>query len=150
MRVFISYAHADVRSLKRLHIHLKLLERQCKIDVWDDRKIRAGSHWRNEIQDALSNAHVAVLLISADFLASDFIVNEELPRLLNAETKRGLTVLPVIVGVSQFCEIPSLVQYQAINLPEKPLIGLKKSEQETILKNVADRIQEIVTSAGGR
>jgi len=78
-RVFISYSHHDVKWLERLRVHLKPLIRKQVVDLWDDTRISPGMDWRREIDTALSAASVAVLLISADFLASDFIVDNELP-----------------------------------------------------------------------
>ena len=59
------------------------LEREGRIERWDDTRIRPGSEWRSEIKQALERARAAVLLISADFLASDFIQDNELPPLLS-------------------------------------------------------------------
>ena len=106
--VFISYSHADKQWLDRLKVHLKPLEQKGAIDLWSDEKIHTGSNWKKEIKKALEEATVAVLLISADFLASDFIVNDELPPLLAAAKKEDTVILPVIVGHSSFMENESL------------------------------------------
>src|SRR5438067_632555 len=76
--VFISYSHEDKEWLDRVQVHLKPLERDHAISVWSDKQIQAGSRWRQEIERALQKTRIAVLLISADFLASDFIANDEL------------------------------------------------------------------------
>jgi predicted nucleotide-binding protein len=71
--VFISYSHTDIEWLKRLQIHLKPLEREGAIELWSDEKIQPGSKWREEIRDAIKKARVAVLLVSVDFIASEYI-----------------------------------------------------------------------------
>lgn len=71
--VFISYGHIDTEWLKRLQVHPKPLERKWSIELWSDKKIQPGSHWRDEIKDAITKARVAVLLVSADFIASEYI-----------------------------------------------------------------------------
>jgi len=76
-RVFISYSRADRKWLERLQVHLRPLIRTSIADVWDDGRIQAGDAWRVEIRKAIEAATVAVLLVSADFLASDFVESEE-------------------------------------------------------------------------
>lgn len=134
--VFISYSHADAEWLARLKVHLKPLEREGVIDLWSDDKIQPGSNWEEEIRKALKEAKVAVLLVSADFLASDFIHTNELPPLLAAAEKEDAVILPVIVSRSSFEENKNLSKYQAVNPPNKPLLGMSRAEQEDVFYNL--------------
>lgn len=148
--VFISYSHADKQWLERLKVHLKPLERQGVIDLWSDEKIHAGSNWKEEIKKALKEAVVAVLLISADFLASDFIDKDELPPLLAAAKKEDTVILPVIIGHSSFTENESLSLYQAVNSPDKPLEGMTKVEQDAVFYNLYKLILNVLKKREGK
>lgn len=139
--VFISYSHRDAEWLQRLRVHLKPLEREHRIEIWDDTRIKPGSRWKEEIKQALAATKVAVLLVSADFLASDFITTDELPPLLKAAENEGAIILPVILSPSMFLRIMNLAQFQTANDPSKPLIGMTKSEQEAILVKVTEDIE---------
>jgi hypothetical protein len=88
-QVFISYNHLDEDCMKRLKMCLKPIERELLIDPWDDTRIQGGQIWKEEIEKALMAAKAAVLLISAPFWASDFIVKYELPTLLANAKARG-------------------------------------------------------------
>lgn len=129
-KVFVSYSHSDIEWLGRLQVHLKDLERRGLVELWDDTKIQAGAHWREEINNALNSARVAVLLISADFIDSDFIYYNELPPLLAAAETDGTVIIPLIISPSSFEDNENLSRFQSINPPSKPLIGLHKVEQE--------------------
>ena len=142
-QIFVSYSNADGDWLKRLQVHLKPLERAGSIEWWDDTRILSGMVWRDEIEKALTAAQIGVLLVSADFVASDFIANHELPNLLAAAQNRGLTILSLIVGPSRFKRMPELSRFQAVNDPDQPLIGLSKAEQETELLKLANRIEDL-------
>ena len=143
-KVFISYCHRDADWLERLRVHLKPLMRESTIEVWDDTQIQPGAVWQDEIRTALANAKVAVLLISADFLASDFIASEELPPLLAAAKEEGAIVLPLIVSPSRFTRTVSLSKYQAVNDPRKPLVSMTRGEQEEVLDRVAEHIESAI------
>jgi hypothetical protein len=139
--VFVSYSHADRRWVDRLLVHLHPLVREGCIRVFSDRSIATGADWRNEIQAALDAANIAILIISADFLASDFIMNQELPQLLAGAASRGTTIMPIIVAPSLYKSIPSLSQFQAANPPSRPLSAMPSSGWNQVLANLAREIQ---------
>jgi hypothetical protein len=144
--VFISYSHKDARWLERLQTYLKPLEREALINRWDDTKIKPGQQWKDEIAAALQSAKIAVLLVSADFLASDFIAKSELPSLLTAAESDGLIVLPVIVGPCRFGNTDALGRFQAVNSPSKTLNEMAKAEQDRVFLKLVERIEEILIS----
>jgi hypothetical protein len=83
------------------------------------------------------------LLISADFMASEFIINQELPPLLATAEKDGATILPVIISPCSF-ERTALAQFQSVNSPSKPLLGMSKVKQEGVWQQVVVRIDQLL------
>ena len=141
LKIFVCYSHADAEWLGRLKIHLRPLVRRGEIDYWDDTRITGGQKWRDEIRMALEEANVAILLISSDFYASDFIEKEELPPLLEAEKKRGLLILGVQIGASRFSRDEVLAEYQTVNQPNAPIQSLSKHEQEKVFDDLVRQIE---------
>ena len=146
-KVFISYSHKDTRWLDRLRVHLKPIEREGIIDLWDDTKIAAGVQWKGAIFEALETSKVAVLLISADFLASDFIAEHELPTLLSQAASGGTVIIPIIISPCLF-HGTALSTFQAVSSPKKPLSTLSVSEREQALVNVAEAIMHHLANVG--
>lgn len=145
--IFVSYSHADAKWLERLRVHLKPLQRQGAITLWDDTKIKPGSRWRDEIRLALEEARVAVLLVTADFLASDFIATDELPPLLKAAEKRGTLILPVIIKPCRFEQTEGLNRFQAVNRPSEPLVAVRSARREALFLELSKRIEEALRTA---
>src|SRR5262245_45059413 len=100
-RLFISYSHEDGKWLESFRKHLKPYARLGLI-ICDDTRIQAGSLWEKEIQKELSQCGAALLLVSPDFLASDFIHDKELPPLLEARRKRELLIHWVHLSASAY------------------------------------------------
>jgi hypothetical protein len=148
--VFVSYSHRDRKYLDRLRVHLRPLERQGIVDLWADTRLQPGTRWRDEIEAAIARCKVAVLLVSADFLASSFIVENELPPLLSSAEDNGLTVLPVIVGPCRFSKTPSISDLQAINDPERALALLPVAEREKVWVRVADAVEAALANRNPR
>lgn len=145
-QVFFSYSHNDAEWLKNFQTMLKPLFRKGLITRWDDTHIRAGQQWRDEIRQALARAKVAVLLVSPDFLASDFIAEEELPHLLDAAEKEGLVIFWVPVRASLYKET-EIEKYQAAHDPARPLASLSPAEQDHALVEISEKICEVIKAA---
>jgi hypothetical protein len=144
-QLFISYSHRDVKWLKRLQVHLRPLERDNLIRRWDDTMLDAGDTWREKIREAVAAAKVALLLVSADFIASEFVHTNELPPLLAAAEAEGALIMPLIVSPSRFEQIRNLSRFQAFNAPAKPLINMKRTQQEQLFVDVATRVADILS-----
>jgi GTP-binding protein EngB required for normal cell division len=140
--VFLSYSHKDDRWVRYLRPHFKALEKTHGIDFWHDKRIEAGSDWRAEIVSAISACRVAILLVSADFLASDFIQLEELPRLLGEASARGVKILPLIVRPCDFSETPIIGCFQAFNDPLRPVAGLRPTDRERLFVKVVSAVKQ--------
>ena len=96
-KVFISYAHEDDSYRKQLVLHLDVLAREGLIDVWDDRKIEAGENWYERLHEQMLHARVAVILISPFFLTSNFILEQEVPKLFDAHETSGMRIYPLLI-----------------------------------------------------
>ncbi|HEX7314197.1 MAG TPA: toll/interleukin-1 receptor domain-containing protein [Pyrinomonadaceae bacterium] len=144
-QVFFSYSHKDKKWLELFQATLKPFIRTNQFSVWDDTKIKAGDIWRDEIKQALASAKVAVLLVSTNFLNSDFIAENELPPLLEAAQNEGLRILLVVVGHSLF-EETELGRYQAVNEPSRPLASISATNRE---KEIVRICKEIKSAALG-
>ncbi len=143
-KLFISYSHRDKTFLDRLLIHLSPLAQEGVIDLWVDTKLTAGEQWKETIEESLQTASVAILLVSADFLASEFIVNNELPSLLKAAKEEGTRIIPIILKPCRFSRDKRLSIYQAANLPERPLAKLSEVEQEEIYDKVSELVEALL------
>ena len=145
-KIFISYSHADSAYFDRLITHLKVLKNyNGEFEEWSDRKILAGQKWKEEITKALKKANIAILLVSTDFLASDFIQRNELPPILKKAAEEDTTILCLLVEPSLF-EKTELGDFQAINDPKTTLSELDKSAQERMYLKLVEEIERITSS----
>jgi hypothetical protein len=96
--IFISYSHKDADIKQRLVTQLKVLQiADIFEDVWDDTRIQTGEGWFPEIKQRIEGANVAIMLISANFLTSPFILSDEVPPLLKRRKEEGILVFPILV-----------------------------------------------------
>ena len=120
IEVFYSYSHLDEELRIQLEKHLSLLRRQGAISGWHDRRIGAGTEWAGQIDDHLNDAHVILLLISSDFLASDYCYDVEMTRALERHDSGEALVIPVILRAADWQTGP-FSKLQALPKDAKPV-----------------------------
>lgn len=142
-KVFISYSHKDILFFERIMVHLKPLFGDGNIDVWSDKRIKPGEKWNKEIEKALEVTKVAILIISADFIASDYINQKELPELIKANYAEGATIIPLFLKPANLSRFENVTQYQGVNSPAATIIDLNENEQEKVFVKLSQRVEEL-------
>jgi hypothetical protein len=137
--IFVAYSHKDKKWLDRIEIHLTPLQKKGQLTIWNDTQLIPGSHWEEEIHYQLKKASVAVLLVSADFLASKFISEVELPNILSSERERGLDVIPVFVSPADVPE--EILQFQGINGPDTTFDEIPSANVDRLLVKLVKRFK---------
>ncbi len=140
--VFVSYSATDKAYLAEIKKHFKPFENQ--INFWDNNKILPGQNWKAEIQAAISKTKVIILLLSADFLASDFIISDELPALLKAAEKDGAVILSVILRPCLFEVVDELKRFQTMNPANIPVLKMDPIEREELYVNLVRQTKRIL------
>lgn len=132
-RVFISYSRKDASFLDELLVHLRPLERLGLVSKWSDRDIAPGSQSHEEIASALSSAKLAVMLVSPDFIASDYIHGHELAPLLKEAEEGGIRILWIPVRACLY-QATTLHRHQPVISPDKPLAQMGADRDEAWVK----------------
>jgi hypothetical protein len=147
--IFISYSHDDEKWRKLVCKQLKVLEREGLIKLWDDQKLRAGEDWKSRIKEELLEARIAVLMISASFLTSDFILDNEVQTLFKRCEEAGTVIYPLLVRPCAWEEVGWLAKKQL--RPEGPrvkaLASFRGAQREEVIASVAREIANIVRAA---
>lgn len=142
-RVFISYSRRDERYKNEVVQQLRVLERQGLLSTWSDEQIAAGSRWHEELIRELEAATVVVLLVTANFLTSDFILREEVPRALKAH--KNLKIVPTLCRPCAWEAIDWLRVLQVWPRTGQPLW---MTETDDPAAQLADLAREIARQVG--
>ncbi len=142
--VFISYSHKDEKWKERVVSHLGVLQKEGLLDVWDDRRIVAGTDWEPEIEAALKSARVAILLVSDHFLNSDFILTKEVPALLQRRISDGLHVVPVILSACPWQKVSWLSPIQSRPKDGKALASFVGDKRNQELSKIAIEVSDLL------
>lgn len=139
-KVFVSYSHQDEKWKDKVCLQLGVLD---EITVWDDRHIDAGDDWLPEIEKALVDCGVALLLVSVHFLNSKFILGNEVPALLRRRLEQGIRVIPVILSPCQWRKVPWLQSIQGRPTDGKALSGMSEHDADEALSALAGEIYDL-------
>jgi hypothetical protein len=144
-KIFISYSHADEKFKDELVKMMAGLQRRGVIDAWQDRLIEPGAQWFNAIKKAINECDLALLLVSADFIASPFINDKELPDLLKHHEQEGMTVIPIIVRDCLWQAEPALKDLQALPTNGKAVITFSEAtgERDRVWTEIAQEIEKL-------
>jgi energy-coupling factor transporter ATP-binding protein EcfA2 len=143
-RVFVSYNHQDEEEKNKLLSHLGAIEQTGRFDVWSDDRIGAGDDWKAEIVQAMAGASIAVLLITADFLNSKFILGTEVPAVLQRLERGGLRVFPVIAKACPWRKVDWLARMNVRPKNGRPVWGDGGSHVDEDLAVIAEEIADAV------
>jgi internalin A len=140
VRLFYSYSHKDESLRDELNTHLKLMQRQGMIKSWYDRNIDAGDDWKRSIDGNLEQADIILLLISADFIASDYCYEKEMQRALERHASGEAHVIPVIVRDVDLSGAPFAgIQY----LPKDGKAITLWGNRDSAWRNVSEGIKQM-------
>jgi len=145
--VFISYSRRDEAEKNKLISHLGVLQQTGLISIWNDDYIRAGEDWDNRIKQIIAQAKIAVLLITANFLNSEFILSHEIPELLRRRQSEGLVVLPVIARACAWRAVDWLQQMSVRPKNGTPVWAEGGVLVDENLSLIAEEILDVVKAA---
>ena len=140
-QVFISYSHKDEDWKDRLVTQLNVSQQQGHLELWTDRDIGAGEDWEEKIEAAMNTASVAILLVSAHSLTSDFILREEVSRLLQRRDEEGLRIFPIIITPCDWEAVDWLRRMQLRPKDGRVISGGSEHDIETDLAAIAKEIR---------
>lgn len=150
-KLFISYSHEDIRWLEAVKEQLAVLEREGLLDLYDDTQLQAGEAWYKRLHAEMSEAKVGLLLVSARFLSSGFIRNEEVPRLFDLHATEGMSIYPLLVRPCPWRQVSWLSKLQlhpqdAKRRP-KAVSAYSGAARDQVLADVASEIASMVTAS---
>ena len=142
LRIFCSYSHKDEEYLNELRDSLQTLERQGLIQLWHDREITAGKEWREVIDEELQGADIILLLVSRDFIASDFAYEEEMKRAIERHERGETCVIPLIVRPTPSLEGAPFKNIQSIPRDMTPVTAWDDRDKAWV--NIEAEIRRVV------
>lgn len=106
LRIFLSYAREDEEMKQRLHVFLAPLRRSGRVAVWHDSEILPGEEWDTAIKTEIAQADLILLLVSPDFLASDYIWQHEISKAMERHERKEASVVPVFLRPCDWQDMP--------------------------------------------
>lgn len=145
MKAFVSYSHQDTHLLDKLHEHLSALRRDGLLETWTDREIHAGGEIDKEVDAAMDEAELFLLLISASFLNSNYCFEREFQRAQEKRAANTAIIVPLILKEVDW-EIPALRKYKALPDDGKPVISRHWHSDDEGFANIAKGLRKMLKS----
>jgi tetratricopeptide (TPR) repeat protein len=143
VEIFFCYAREDEEFRKGLEKQLRVLKRQGIITIWHDREINAGTEWEREIDKHLNSAQIILLLISPDFMDSDYCYGTEMRRAMERHERGEVVVIPIILRPVYFLGAP-FGKLQALPTDQEPVTSKSWASQDDAFFDVAEGIRKVV------
>ncbi len=139
--IFISYAHKDEEYKDKLYNHLSGLRNSGFINDWNDRQILPGQEWDDQIKGNLEAADIIIFLVSSDFMASNYINDNEIANSMQRHANGEVLIVPVVIRP---CDLPSLSisKFQALPKNAQP-ISTWPNEDEAFL-DVVNQLKRLI------
>ena len=146
VKIFVSYAHKDDSFRQDMMTHLSVFRRHQAITIWDDKGIDPGEEWDEEIREELQSSDIILLLISASFLASEYIYEVELKEALEKHERKEAVVVPVILRKCHW-QMEAFAKLQGLPRGAKPVKNWEDEDEAYLsiaegLRRVILKIQE--------
>ena len=144
--VFVSYSHKDDRLKRQLESHLSLLQRQAVIKGWSDREISAGEALDDQIDINMEKAQIILLLVSSDFINSNYCYGKELTRAIAKHETGGARVIPIVIRPVDWHDAP----FAALKmLPHDAKAVTTWRNRDEAWKNVSEGIRQSIRNLRG-
>jgi hypothetical protein len=127
--LFYSYAHEDEAFVRELEKQLGMLKRLGVIATWHDRQIQAGESWERAIDEQLASAQVILFMVSADFVASDYIWNREMTTALARHELGEAVVIPIVLREVAFLEQAPFAKLQMLPRDARPIVAWPRADE---------------------
>jgi len=147
-KLFISYSHADAHWLVLIRKHLSVLEAEGLVDAVDDSVIQAGEDWYAKLDREMLESNIAVLLISASYLSSPFVLTQEIPRLLNRHKQGGMLLYPLLIRHCAWQVVSWLKPLQIRPISNRPVSSFAGAARDKCLADMALEIASTLKSWG--
>lgn len=147
IEVFFSYSHKDEELRNELATHLSILERNGVISGWHDRQIGAGEQWADQIDERMNAASIIMLLVSSDFIASNYCWNIEVRRAMERHEAGEACVIPVVLRPVNWRTAP-FGKLQALPKDAKPVTSW--SNRDEALLDISQGIEAVVNRSSSK
>ena len=147
VKIFISYAHEDEWYRKELTKHLSSLKHIGLVKEWSDRLILPGDEWNEKIKSQINDANIILFLVSADFMASDYIFQVELESAIRRHKEGKVIIIPIILKNCNWHDL-QLGRFQVLPTEAKPIANWE--DKDDAFTDIVEQLAKLIREKAGR